>query len=591
MRIVLLYPPPWKIPAPGEEPDQSGEGPPKDWEPEKRFGGDEVATPYGLLSLAAQAIRAGHDVTLFNIYLFAWRDITDLIRHLPADLYGLSCFTSNRRGTIAVSRLIRKMYPHAYIVVGGPHASALPREMLEHCKAIDGVVIGEGEETFSELIEHLAHDEFNESISGMVWRSYSGIEAGPPRKRIHNLDSLVSPVDCFESHFIISSRGCPGNCTFCGSAAQWGRIVRFHSVEYTLEMIERIVNTQKNRIIFFKDETFTLNRKRVLQICDGIIKRKINFLWSCDTRVDRLDEEVLLAMRKAGCQRISVGLESASHKILKSINKGTTPELVLSATRMAKKFGLQIRYYVMAGNRGESAETLKTSIDFIVEAKPNEFMFSYLSLYPGTEEFHIAESSGLVRRDMFFSEKLYSFDFTYGEDSPQLREICNWINAHLGIRKFWDYSIAELETISALFPDLPAAHMDLGGTHYQLGNYSEAEKHIRIAIDMGYPLPILGYNYLACIAASCGDFKSAINYFEQAKALSNDSIVDDNLQSLRAWLLAGGLQSGHRPNLIANHDLERPFIAKQPILPGPIVIHSTSTESDMSPIIFMPQPL
>lgn len=115
----------------------------------------------------------------------------------------------------------------------------------------------------------------------------------------------------------------------------------------------------------------------------------------------------------------------------------------------------------------------------------------------------------------------------------------------------WDIPIAEFETILALFPDLPAAHMDLGGAYYQSGNYSEAEKHIRVAIDMGYPLPILGYNYLACIAASCGDFKSAIPYFEQAKAIGNDSLVDDNLQSLRAWLLAGGLQSGLRPNLIS----------------------------------------
>ncbi len=589
MRIVLLYSPPWKIQAPGEEPDQSDDGPPKDRSPEKRFGGDEVAIPYGLLSLAAQATRAGHDVKLFNLYLFAWKDITDLIRHLPADLYGLSCFTSNRRGTVAVSRLIRKTYPQAYIVVGGPHASALPREMLGHCEAIDGVVIGEGEATFGELIEHLEHDKFRGDISGMAWRTNNGIKIGPPRKRIDNLDSLASPVDYFESHFLISSRGCPGNCTFCGSDSQWGRLVRFHSAEYTLEMIDRIVNSQKSKVIFLKDETFTLNRKRVLQICDGIIKRNINFLWSCDTRVDMLDEEVLFAMRKAGCQRISVGLESASPKILKSINKGITPELVLSATRMAKKFGLQIRYYVMAGNRGESAETLKTTIDFIVEAKPNEFFFSFLSLYPGTEEFKFAEDAGHASRDMFFSGKFDSFNFIYGEDSPQLKEIYNWINSNQGIRKFWDYSIAELEAILTLFPDLPAAHMDLGGTHYHLRNYSEAEKHIRMAIDMGYHLPSLGYNYLACIAVSRGDFKRAINHFEQAKELGSDNIIDDNLQSLRSWLVAGGLQSRHQINLIANHDCERSFIAKQPMLPGPIIIQDVLAASDTSPIVFMPQ--
>jgi tetratricopeptide (TPR) repeat protein len=302
-----------------------------------------------------------------------------------------------------------------------------------------------------------------------------------------------------------------------------------------------------------------------------------------------LDEEVLFAMRKAGCQRISVGLESASPKILKSINKGITPELVLSATRMAKKFGLQIRYYVMAGNRGESAETLKTTIDFIVEAKPNEFFFSFLSLYPGTKEFKLAEDSGLASRDMFFSEKSDSFNCIYGEDSPQLKEIYNWINSNQGIRRFWDYSIAELEAILTLFPNLAAAHMDLGGTHYHLRNYSEAEKHIRIAIDMGYHLPSLGYNYLACIAVSRGDFKRALGHFEQAKELGGDSIIDGNLQSLRSWLVAGGLQSSHQTNLIANHDCERSFIAKQPMLPGPIIIQDVLAASDTSPVVFMPQ--
>ncbi len=133
MRILLLYPPPWKILAPGEEPDQTGEGPPKHWKQLNRFDGDEVTAPYALLSLAVQAKRAGHHVTVMNLYPFAWRDVTEIIRRLPADLYGLSCFTSNRRGTLSLSRLIREMYNRAYILVGGPHASARPGEMLEAC--------------------------------------------------------------------------------------------------------------------------------------------------------------------------------------------------------------------------------------------------------------------------------------------------------------------------------------------------------------------------------------------------------------------------------------------------------------------------
>ena len=96
-------------------------------------------------------------------------------------------------------------------------------------------------------------------------------------------------------------------------------------------------------------------------------------------------------------------------------------------------------------------------------------------------------------------------------------------------------------------------------------------------------------NYLACIAVLGGDFKRAIDHFEQAKELGSDDIIDGNLQSLRAWVVAGGLQSGHQINLIANHDCERSFIAKQPLLPGPIITQDILAASDTSPIVFMPQ--
>jgi radical SAM superfamily enzyme YgiQ (UPF0313 family) len=509
MRILLLYPPPWET--------------------------------YGLVSLAAQAKRAGHDVTVLNLYPFAWRDVTEIIRRFPSDLYGLSCFTCNRRGTLSLSHLIRKMYLRAIIIVGGPHASALPQEMLDHCEAIDGVVIGEGEETFMELIDRLGSGKSNVGIEGLASRTDHGVEIGQPRKRIDDLDSLASPYDYYQGHNVVSSRGCQGHCTFCGSPAMWGKKVRFHSSEYTLNMIERMVNIQKTKLIAVKDDTFTSNRKRVLKICEGILKKNLNFLWSCDTRVDALDEEVLFAMRKAGCQRISLGVESASPEILNSINKRITPEKILEATKMAKKFGYTIRYYMMACNRGESVETLQSSIDFLIAAKPNQFIFSFLTLCPGTKEFEIAESTGRATREMLFSNDRHYFNYFQGDElSHQMRTVVDWINKHSGVCDFWDYSIPERQRILDLFPELPAAHMDLGDGHYQVGNFPEAERYVSRAIDMGYPLPGLGYNYLACIAASRSDIKGAVDRLGQAKKLGAHFVVEKNLQSLREWLISGG---------------------------------------------------
>ncbi|MFH1350105.1 MAG: radical SAM protein, partial [Pseudomonadota bacterium] len=557
--------------------------------PERLFDGDQITMPYGLLSLAAQAKRAGHDVIPLNLFTFAWGDVIGIIRGLPADLYGLSCFTGNRRGTLSVSRLIRDIHPKAFIVVGGPHATALPGEMLEHCEAIDGVVIGEGEETFNELVERIDRGDPVRGLAGMALRTDHGVEIGPSRKRIDDLDSLASPYDYYEGNMVITSRGCPGNCTFCGSPAMWGKEVRFHSAGYIVDMLERMVNTQEQKVIFIKDDTFTASRKRVIEICEGIVKRRLNFLWSCDTRVDMLDEEVLFAMRGAGCQRISMGVESASPEILKTINKRITPEKIAAATRMAKKFGFQIRYYMMAGNRGESAETLQASVDFILAAKPNQFLFSFLSLYPGTAEFYIAEGAGLASREMFFSKDLLSFTHFQTKDwSPPLRELVEWLNTHPGVRDFWDHSIEERERILELFPDLPAAHMDLGGAHYQAGNLDEAEGHVHRSIDMGYPLPGTGFNYLACIAARRGNLRKAVGYLGQAMESGIHEVVERNLQLLREYLVSGGMQKGECPGLVANHNFERYRSGTQPSMPANICFRNSEALPG-SPVVFVPQ--
>ena len=125
MRIALLYPPPWKLAAPGEPLDRNGDGPPSEYK-EGDLDPDFWQTPYGLLSLGAQAIRAGHQVKLFNLSAFAWTRVTQVIRALDADLFAMSCWTANRRGVALVARCIRKYHPKAHILVGGPHATPLP---------------------------------------------------------------------------------------------------------------------------------------------------------------------------------------------------------------------------------------------------------------------------------------------------------------------------------------------------------------------------------------------------------------------------------------------------------------------------------
>src|SRR4051812_14436745 len=239
MRIALLYPPPWKIAAAGEPPYPQGEGAPQGYR-EGDLDADFYQTPYGLFSLGAQAIRAGHQVKIMNLSAYAWSRVEEVIAALDADLYGMSCWTANRRGVAMMAKSIRGAHPGAHIVIGGPHATPLAREMLEHHVEIDTVTLGESDATFLELIERLERGQPVTGLAGAVYRVPGGIEKGKERASIHDLDSLASPHDYFDTHIVMTSRGCPWACTFCGAETTWGRGFRGQSVGYTLDALERV---------------------------------------------------------------------------------------------------------------------------------------------------------------------------------------------------------------------------------------------------------------------------------------------------------------------------------------------------------------
>src|SRR5262249_4489011 len=153
--------------------------------------GDFFQTPYGLFALGAQALRAGHQVKVVNLAGFTWRRVEEVLRALEADVYGLSCWTANRRGVALVAREIKHLYPRSRVVVGGPHATPFAREMLGHHADIDTVCVGESEHTFLELLERVAAGRPTAGIAGTAWRAPSGVEVGPERAAIEDLDSLA----------------------------------------------------------------------------------------------------------------------------------------------------------------------------------------------------------------------------------------------------------------------------------------------------------------------------------------------------------------------------------------------------------------
>jgi anaerobic magnesium-protoporphyrin IX monomethyl ester cyclase len=238
---------------------------------------------------------------------------------------------------------------------------------------------------------------------------------------------------------------------------------------------------------------------------------------------------------------------------------------------LAKKFGFQIRYYLIAGNRGETLETLQETLDFIEQTQPHEIDMGPLEIYPGTEEFAILKEQG-GDAEMFFKEDFVSLAKL--PDTPQDdKRLWKLIDENIGNWKMASYSTEELEAILGLLPDYPAAHMDLAGAYCREGQYGKAEKHLRLAQQMNFCSPGMVYNYLACIAAAKREFSEVMIYLFKAYKLFPHEIIGKNMKMLAKWHEEGGLQSG-RPLVLTAHNLfERVVIVRQPEAPGPIKLH------------------
>ncbi len=569
MRIALLYPPPWKIPAPGEPRLPSSEGgPPVDYR-EGDLDADFFQTPYGLLSLGAQCLRAGHQVKVFNLSAHAWSTVEQVVARLEADVFALSCWTANRRGVGLTVKEIRRRHPGAHIVVGGPHATPLPREVMRHHPEIDTLCVGESEGSFMELIERLRRGVSTKAVPGTWYREGSDVVQAEARDSIRDLDTLASPHDYFDTHIFMTSRGCPWACTFCGAESSWGRGFRGHSVPYVLDALERAIARARVKMLQIKDDTFTTNKKRVLELCRGIRERKLNFLWSCDTRVDVLNEELLREMRLAGCQRLSLGVETGSPSILRNIDKKITVDEIVAAADMAKKYGVQVRFYMMLGNRGETTHTFRETLEFLQRARPHQFIFSCLSVFPGTHDFHDAERAGWLDRERYFTEDFQELKVPFDASEETTGVMNAWFEQNKGLQEGYRETTEDCRAILARLGDHAPAHLDLAGAYYRDGNLDACVEHAERALSLGHPTPGLAYNYLACAAFARGDIAGMQAHFLTAARLDpQHQVLIDNVQRARAWFAQRGPERRLPLELKGRHDFQLLERTEQPALPG-----------------------
>lgn len=358
--------------------------------------------PLGLGYIAAVLEKNNIEVEILDglVKGLSLEKIADFIQDSPPRVLGITTLTPNIKTAVELAREVKLINRDIITVFGGPHAMHDHYNLLKNYD-VDFVVFGEGEFIFLNLINALKGRYPLDDVRGIAYREDGKIRWNKGSVFVEDLDNLPYPArhltdfDAYLKHFthdlsyaaqILTSRGCPYRCAFCGSGSTFFKW-RGRQAESIVNEIEQIINTYpRTKSISFMDDNFTLDRQRVIDICALIIKRGLNkYPWDCLSRCSALDEEMLQIMKEAGCVRIQYGIESGSAQILKNIGKQIDLEQASKTINLTKRCGIEAYAFFMLGNPGETEETIKKSIDFAFNSKPTYVNWFITQVYPGTK--------------------------------------------------------------------------------------------------------------------------------------------------------------------------------------------------------------
>jgi len=373
---------------------------------------EETSSPHlGLGYIAAYLEAMGIDVVLFDRTYSTWKTLEDKLAEVNPQITGITCNTLLAAQALDAAKIVKEHNLETTVVMGGTHPTIAPEEILRE-KCVDIAVIGEGELTFSEIVNGKDISEIN----GIGYKDGSGgVNFTPPRDYIKDLDSLPFPARYLlpmEDYLntkrgrtawalsspattIICSRGCPFHCSFCSSNLIFGRRVRFRSPENIVKELEELKRAYGIRGIQFHDDTMTLNKKWLARLCDLMIEKKLNLEWFCNARVGTVNFDLLERIQAAGCTTITFGVESGSQRVLDQIiKKGITLEEVLETFKLVRKTDLILHATFMLGSPGETKQEIEQTIAFAKELNPDVAHFAITIPFPGTEMFSMASEYG-----------------------------------------------------------------------------------------------------------------------------------------------------------------------------------------------------
>lgn len=442
--------------------------------------------PYGLLSIASYLESKGeNDIKVYGIehnpgsdsrYLSVvkysdnissykdicdsnthpiWEEIRNRVILFNPDVVGISVLNPKTYSAFKIANIVKAINPNIKIVCGNQHPTTKPEDVLSN-KNVDFVVRGEGELTFLELVQALKTPKpcFN-NLKGLSFKDANKIIHNPDRDLIVdinilpklNLDLLLD-VETYSKDqlsMIMTSRGCPFQCGFCASSTIWKRKVRYRSIKNVLTEIEFLRHTYGIDSFTIMDDAFTIDKNRVVEFCNALINDKIRISWDCLTRVDIISEKLVHLMKKAGCRKVTIGIESGCDRILKLMNKGITKKQIEAAVGILRKQKMYWAGFFLCGIPTETEQEIKETVLFMKKLRPDWAYLSVFTPYPETELYDLCKKDGIIKSEIEYGKYTHqypSLDFTGCITQKRGKELVSFI-----LKEFHKYNKSPIKLI------------------------------------------------------------------------------------------------------------------------------------------------
>jgi len=379
--------------------------------------------PISLAACGAVLEKNQHDVEIVDC---AAQEISRaaFLKKIRSNKYQLVAWSSSTptiNSDLAFADELKSHDPGIKTAVFGTHVSVLAEDCLNHTPGLDFVVRNEPEESMAELADALEHHVALDDIWGISYKDSNGrIFHNRQRPFIQDLDQLPFPAWHLlelekyklplngKAYLILAPlRGCPFPCTFCTAQTYYGRKLRRKSTSVMMKEIERNIASFGVKEFFIWADTFTVDRDYVMEFCQSVRQQGLDIGWTCNSRVDTVDQELLTAMREAGCWMISYGIESGNQKILDAVKKKITLEQSKTAVTMAKRAGIKVAAHFILGLPGETEKSIEETIDFALNLDPDLAQFYCATPFAGSDLYEAAKGNGWIKASEFreFSQK------------------------------------------------------------------------------------------------------------------------------------------------------------------------------------------